>query len=51
MEEGPPSGGSSYSSSTVMQFSSMTGPDGKPQIYQASSSTRRAPGGVSFITL
>ncbi|KAK6630447.1 hypothetical protein RUM43_014792 [Polyplax serrata] len=34
----------SYSSSTVMTMSS--GPDGRPQVYQASHSTRTGPGGV-----
>lgn len=34
----------SFSSSTVMTMTS--GPDGRPQVYQASSSTRTAPGGV-----
>lgn len=34
----------SFSSSTVMTMSS--GPDGRPQVYQASSSTRAGPGGV-----
>lgn len=33
-----------YSSSSV--FSMTTGPDGKPQIYQATSSTKQGPGGV-----
>jgi myeloid leukemia factor 1 len=33
-----------YSSSSV--FSMSTGPDGKPQIYQATSSTKQGPGGV-----
>lgn len=37
-------GGHSFSSSTVMTMTS--GPDGRPQVYQASSSTRTAPGGV-----
>ncbi|XP_003384339.1 PREDICTED: myeloid leukemia factor-like [Amphimedon queenslandica] len=39
-------GGHSYSQSTVMHFSSTNGRDGQPQIYQASSSTRCAPGGI-----
>ncbi|EEB14880.1 Myeloid leukemia factor, putative [Pediculus humanus corporis] len=34
----------SFSSSTVMTMSS--GPDGRPQVYQASQSTRTAPGGI-----
>ncbi|XP_021941468.1 myeloid leukemia factor isoform X7 [Zootermopsis nevadensis] len=34
----------SFSSSTVMTMTS--GPDGRPQVYQASASTRTAPGGV-----
>lgn len=34
----------SFSSSTVMTMSS--GPNGQPQVYQASSTTRAAPGGV-----
>lgn len=34
----------SFSSSTVMTMTS--GPDGRPQVYQASSSTRTVPGGV-----
>lgn len=34
----------SFSSSTMMTMTS--GPDGRPQVYQASSSTRTAPGGV-----
>ncbi|XP_049851129.1 myeloid leukemia factor isoform X1 [Schistocerca gregaria] len=37
----------SFSSSTVMTMSS--GPDGKPQVYQASSSTRTAPGGIKEV--
>uniref|UniRef100_A0A336MK91 CSON001255 protein n=1 Tax=Culicoides sonorensis TaxID=179676 RepID=A0A336MK91_CULSO len=36
--------GIGYSSSSV--FSMTTGPDGKPQIYQASSSTKQGPGGI-----
>ncbi|XP_018912326.1 myeloid leukemia factor isoform X2 [Bemisia tabaci] len=34
----------SFSSSSVMTMTS--GPDGRPQVYQASSSTRQGPGGV-----
>uniref|UniRef100_A0A1B6HL29 Myeloid leukemia factor n=1 Tax=Homalodisca liturata TaxID=320908 RepID=A0A1B6HL29_9HEMI len=34
----------SYSSSTVMTMTN--GPDGRPQVYQASSSVRQGPGGV-----
>ncbi|XP_063702294.1 myeloid leukemia factor [Culicoides brevitarsis] len=37
-------GGVGYSSSSV--FSMTTGPDGKPQIYQATSSTKQGPGGI-----
>ncbi|XP_030385078.1 myeloid leukemia factor isoform X2 [Scaptodrosophila lebanonensis] len=37
-------GGTSYCQSTVMTMSS--GPDGRPQIYQASTSTKTGPGGV-----
>ncbi|KAH0816802.1 hypothetical protein GEV33_005987 [Tenebrio molitor] len=37
-------GGHSYSSSTVVSMSS--GPDGRPQVYKATSSTRLAPGGI-----
>lgn len=33
-----------YSSSTVVSMSS--GPDGRPQVYKATSSTRTAPGGI-----
>lgn len=40
----PSHGGIGYSSSSV--FSMSTGPDGKPQIYQATSSTKQGPGGV-----
>ena len=40
-------GAHSYSSSTVMHYSSMGGEGSSPRIYQASTSTRRAPGGVS----
>ncbi|KAL0275115.1 UNVERIFIED_CONTAM: hypothetical protein PYX00_003076 [Menopon gallinae] len=36
--------GHSFSSSTFMTMSS--GPDGRPQVYQASQSTRTAPGGI-----
>lgn len=36
--------GVGYSSSSV--FSMTTGPDGKPQIYQATSSTKQGPGGI-----
>lgn len=36
--------GIGYSSSSV--FSMTTGPDGKPQIYQATSSTKAGPGGI-----
>lgn len=38
------SSGHSYSSSTVISMSS--GPDGRPQVYKATSSLRTAPGGV-----
>lgn len=34
----------SYSQSTVMSMTN--GPDGRPQVYQATSSTRSAPGGI-----
>jgi len=34
----------SFSSSTVMTMN--TGPDGRPQVYQASSSVRQGPGGI-----
>ncbi|KAF4525761.1 hypothetical protein B566_EDAN002023 [Ephemera danica] len=34
----------SFSSSTMVSMT--TGPDGRPQVYQASSSTRTAPGGI-----
>ena len=34
----------SFSSSTVMTMSN--GPDGRPQVYQATQSTRTAPGGI-----
>lgn len=34
----------SYSSSTVVSMTS--GPDGRPQVYKATSSTRTAPGGI-----
>lgn len=37
-------GGASYCQSTVMTMSS--GPDGRPQIYQASTSSKTGPGGV-----
>ncbi|KYB26117.1 myeloid leukemia factor isoform X3 [Tribolium castaneum] len=37
-------GAHSYSSSTVVSMSS--GPDGRPQVYKATSSTRTAPGGI-----
>lgn len=36
--------GHCYSSSTVVSMSS--GPDGRPQVYKATSSTRTAPGGI-----
>jgi len=39
-----PQAGMGYSSSSV--FSMTTGPDGKPQIYKATSSTKAGPGGV-----
>lgn len=38
----------SYSSSSVVSYS--MGEDGSPKVYQASSSTRTAPGGVSAIS-
>lgn len=42
---GSPNGiGSSYCSSSVISMSS--GPDGRPQIYQATSSTKSGPGGI-----
>lgn len=41
---GMPGGGVGYSSSTV--FSMSTGPDGKPQIYKATSSTKAGPNGL-----
>ena len=34
-----------FSSSTVMSYSN--GPDGNPQVYHATKSTRTGPGGVS----
>lgn len=34
-----------FSSSTVMSYSN--GPDGNPQVYRATKSTRTGPGGVS----
>lgn len=37
----------SYSSSTVVSMTS--GPDGRPQVYKATSSTRTAPGGVKEV--
>jgi hypothetical protein len=39
-----PDSGIAYSSSSV--FSMSSGPDGRPQVYQATSSTRAGPGGV-----
>jgi len=39
-----------FSSSTVMSYSS-NGPDGNPQVYRASKSTRTGPGGVSRLYL
>lgn len=36
--------GHSYSSTSVVSMSS--GPDGRPQVYRATSSTRTAPGGI-----
>lgn len=39
-----PQNGVGYSSSSV--FSMTTGPDGNPQIYQATSSTKAGPGGI-----
>jgi myeloid leukemia factor 1 len=41
---GAGNGGTSFSSSSVITMSS--GPDGRPQIYQASQSTKTGPGGV-----
>ncbi|CAB3388442.1 Hypothetical predicted protein [Cloeon dipterum] len=44
----PPANGLSFSSSSV---TSMTmGPDGRPQVYQATSTTKAAPGGVRETT-
>lgn len=37
-------GGHVYSSTSVVSMTS--GPDGRPQVYRASSSTRTAPGGI-----
>lgn len=39
----------SYSSSSVMQYSSGGGEGSEPRMYQATTSTRQAPGGVSAI--
>lgn len=44
VQDMPSHGGVGYSSSSV--FSMTTGPDGKPQIYQATSSTKQGPGGI-----
>ncbi|XP_074654276.1 myeloid leukemia factor 1-like [Tubulanus polymorphus] len=35
-----------YTQSTVMSYSNVPGQNGQPQIYQATSSTRTAPGGI-----
>jgi len=40
-------GGTSFSSSTVVSMTS--GPDGRPQVYKATSSTRTGPGGVKEV--
>lgn len=42
---GPPDGGVSYSSSSVFSVMS-SGTDGRPQVYQETSSVRNGPGGV-----
>lgn len=42
--EMPEMGGPSFCSSRVVSMS--TGPDGRPQVYEATSSTKTAPGGV-----
>jgi hypothetical protein len=39
-----PQNGMAYSTSSV--FSMSSGPDGQPQVYKATSSTRTGPGGV-----
>lgn len=46
LQEMPSSNGHCYTQSSVMHFSNVPGEDGQPQIYQATSSTRLAPGGV-----
>lgn len=46
LQEMPSSNGHCYSQSSVMHFSNIPGQGGQPQIYQATSSTRTAPGGV-----
>ena len=45
MPSGNPNSGHFYSSSSVMSYSNSG--DGAPRVYQASSSTRQGPGGVS----
>lgn len=35
-----------FSSSSVMSMSMTSGPDGRPQVIQSSSSTRTGPGGI-----
>jgi len=44
MGGGPHNGGHSFMSQSVMTMSS--GPDGQPQVYQETMSTRTAPGGI-----
>ena len=41
----------SYSSSSVMHYSSNGGDGGQPKMYHATTSTRKAPGGVSDLSL
>ena len=52
--EGPGGGGGGagayYSSSSVMQFSSSRDKDGNPQVYHATSSVTKGPGGVSEVS-
>lgn len=44
MPDGHGHGGTSYSSSQIISMTN--GPDGRPQVYQASSSTKTGPGGI-----
>lgn len=47
-EEGGGGGGGAYfSSSSVMHYSSSKDKDGNPQVYHATSSVTKGPGGVS----